>query len=210
MKESSAEKPRQRLRRWIITAMLLLLALTGCRDKISRPTAYYTLSPLSVAAANEQQQPDNPVTIGVGPLSLPDYLNRPQIVTRDGAAKLDYAETHRWGGRLEESILRVVAENLSAIIGTNRVKTFPWDTSFTPGYQVILDIKRFDGVLQDQVTLNAIWQLIDNSTNGRLLTRRSIITEPIRSEDKDDYEALVSAQSRALERLCREIGREIL
>jgi len=185
----------------------LIIAVTaGCRGDI-RPVTYYTLSSVQDTASGILQLSGDEFSIGVGPIGFPDYLNRPYIASRDDSTKIVYSETHRWAGLLERDLAGVVAQDLSVILKTNRVRTYPWSGSFQPRYQVWLDVIRFDGRLREQARLNVIWRVLDHSQSGQpVVVRRSVITEPVGDESSDDYDALVSAQSRALERMSREIA----
>ncbi|MCB1821939.1 MAG: membrane integrity-associated transporter subunit PqiC, partial [Candidatus Competibacteraceae bacterium] len=78
-----------------------LFMLAGCGS--TPPTAFYTLSPLSASLPTAQTSASrSDVTIGVGPVTVPEFLDRPQIVTRTTANRLDVDEFHRWGGSLQE------------------------------------------------------------------------------------------------------------
>ncbi len=196
-----------------ILLVLSVIIFAGCRSKTT-PIFFYTLSPVQEADGqsdlNMTDQHQTQVSIGVGPVRLPDFLNTPRIATRNGTSRINYSEFHRWGGILDKDFLRVMSENLSVLLSTDQVKTYPWAGKGDPEIQVEFDVKQFDGEINDQVTLNVIWQVKNNSDNKRpMIVRRSILREPVNSVSKDDYEALVSAQSRVLFRLSEKIAKEI-
>lgn len=88
-----------RFRRWSPTSVALAtcLALTGCAD--SQPTRFYTLSPLAAALGSTPPTLLPDVTVGVGPVTLPPYLDRPQLVTRAGGNRVVLAEFDSWAER---------------------------------------------------------------------------------------------------------------
>ena len=199
-----------------IFLILSVIIFAGCRSK-TPPIFFYTLSPVQkmLAAPLDQNMTDNPpqsaISIGVGPVRLPDFLNTPRIATRNGTSRINYSEFHRWGGILDKDFLRVMSENLSLLLSTEQVKTYPWAGKRDPEIQVAFDVKQFDGEINGHVTLNVIWQVKNNSDNKRpMIVRRSILREPVNSLSKDDYEALVAAQSRVVGRLSAEIAKEII
>src|SRR3954465_9716490 len=98
----------------------LALTLTGCAG--SGPPSRYDV--LSATAPESERRPDGPA-ISVGPVTLAKYLDRPQIVTRPTPNELDVAEFDRWGGRLEDNVAQVLAEDLGRQLGTARVTVFP-------------------------------------------------------------------------------------
>lgn len=55
-------------------------------------------------------------TIGVGPVSIPDSLDRSQIATLSGGNEVIIAEFDRWSGSCRDEIARVMTENLSALL----------------------------------------------------------------------------------------------
>jgi uncharacterized lipoprotein YmbA len=147
------------------------------------------------------------ISIGVGPVELPQYVNRPQIVTRTSQNELEVADFARWGESLEENFSRVLAENLSVLLSTDRVIVYPWKRSAPVDYQVIVDVTRFDGAVGGDVSMRARWTLLGDDTEKVLLRRSYSLS--IRT-DARSYEALVSAQSRVLADLSSEIAEEII
>jgi uncharacterized lipoprotein YmbA len=185
----------------ITAAMAGLFMLAGCGS--TPPTAFYTLSPLSPPVPTAQAGVSrSEATIGVGPITLPEFLDRPQIVTRTTANRLDVDEFHRWGGSLQEDFARVLVENLSRLLATNRVSVYPGPEPLDLHYRIVIDIQQFDGRLGESVTLNAIWTLLDEKTGKPLLIRRFEYLAPAAA----DYEGLVAAHSAALEAFSRELA----
>ena len=97
----------------------LAALLTGCASV--QPTRFYTLSPATVPAAT----PPAVYSLSVGPVWVPAAVDRPQIVVQTGPNQVLIAEFDRWAAPLREDIPRIVAENLAAILGTQRVTVFP-------------------------------------------------------------------------------------
>ena len=55
------------------------------------------------------------VAVVVASVRLPQYLERPQIVTRSGDNRLQLAEFDQWGGNLYQDMTRVLAQNLARL-----------------------------------------------------------------------------------------------
>ncbi len=184
-----------------------IFILAGCRS--SAPTIeFYTLNSLSGSEAKANTTAaDQKLSIGIDPVEIPEILDRPQIVTRSGPNKLNVDEFHRWAGRLDESVARVLAGNISLLLGTDQVAVYPWQADFKPRYRIALKISYFEGQWGQDVFLEAIWGVTSQESHQTHTVRKSIIKEPLSTEV--DYEALVAAQSRAIARLSREIVQEI-
>src|SRR5262249_18350150 len=65
-------------------------------------------------------------------------------------------EFNRWAGPLDESIARVVAGDLSALLGTPRVATAP-AANFEATFRVTINVQRFDSIPGHEVVVDAVW-----------------------------------------------------
>lgn len=185
----------------MIVAMSVLI-ISGCAR--TPPPTYYQLEEL----ANIQLSGiERGVAVGVGPLNLPSYLDRPQIVTRATEHQLELSEFNRWAEPLKESILRVIAVNLSNKLESTRVFGLPRRDSGVPlEFKVEINIARFDGRLGGEVLLVARWILTDQESQA-ILTKVSIIREQSSGEG---YDELIQAQNKILRTLSDEIAEAIL
>lgn len=188
-------------RKRLALALVLIVAvlLPGCA---ARPeTRLYLLAgmePEAPAAGGTGET----MVIGLGPVTLPDYLDRSQIVFRVSENRLAAADSHRWAEPLAGNVVRVLAENLAAQLHPSRILAYPWPRSEAPGYQVRVEVLRFDAGPDDAVHLIANW-----SVNGmETAPRRADITVPAPAHD---FEAMVRSESEALFRLSREIADEL-
>ena len=184
---------------WISVAALL--AAVGCA-KTPPPTFYQLEEPAGEQLAGIERG----MAIGIGPLTVAAYLDRPQIVTRATAHKLKLSEANMWAEPLKESILRVIAVNLSNMLDTNRVFRVPRrDRAIPLAFRVAVAIARFDGAIGGDARLTARWTLY-RQNDKPLLTRVTIVTEPAGGPG---YDNLIAAQNRALQALSREIAEAI-
>lgn len=181
-----------------ITAFLV----AGCGS--SAPSRFYTLSSLKPVGTIQQPAGENVRTIiRIGPVDIPDYLDRPQIVTRTSQNELAIAEFDRWGGSLRNDVNRVLIENLSSIFITDNVAVVPWK-QYTPGaYRVPLTISRLDVTPGGNLYLKAQFSIIDKDGKTVTTIRESSIGKPVNGTG---YTVVVTAISDALADLCREIA----
>jgi uncharacterized protein len=191
----------------MISGSLCLFAIMGCVGS-TPPSKFYLLNSIntggSVSAVS--QEGSGPV-VGIGPVTIPDHLDRPQIVVRPSPNKLELADFDKWAGSLKSNIERVVAENLSVLLNTDRVFIYPWGESVPTNYQVALAVVRFDGIIGGQVELKARWTLSSGDEQNVVVIKQSRFSESV---DGSGYDAFVAAQSRALEALSREIAETII
>ena len=201
----------------LLTGLTLLL-LAGCADK---PTRLYVLS---VATQKPASTSPTGVAIGVGPVTLPKYLDRPQIVTRVETNSLDQANFDQWGGDLNDNITRVMATNLSNLLATDRVSIYPWKDGAPIDYQITLDVSRFEQDKDGSVVLNVFWSIVNGKDNTVLLMRRGSYTQPgippssssgtsttssTTSDNQRPFDAQAGAMSRDLAALSKDVAAAI-
>ena len=185
----------------VVTAILLY----GCAGT-SPSVTFYTLNALSVTKTDSPRDSvEQSLAVGVGPVTFPGYLDRPQIVTRMGPNRLNISEFHRWGDTLLKDFSRIIAKNISILLSTKRVTVYPWSDDFSPDYQIRLNVERFDGRLGHSVSLDVRWS-VTGRVGKDIVIQTSSIEEPLSTAD---YEGLVAAMSRAIATLSREIAQEI-
>ena len=186
----------------VVILIYSLMILGGCAT--TEPSRFYLLHPMASPEQEAQvTKEEDGVTIVVGPVELPEYLDRPQIVTRVSKNELKLAEFDQWAESLNPNILRVLAENLSILLSTDWIFMYPWTRSSKIDYQIELLVTRFDGTLGDSVVLDALWAILKGDSREVLLTSKSTLKQPTGGQD---YGALVSAKSQALANLSREIA----
>jgi uncharacterized protein len=183
-----------------------LVAGLGCAG--SAPAKFYTLSPLSTTGEVrvEKETAGRALAIGIGPVRLPQYLARKEIVTRTDANKIDLAEFDLWGGSLQDDFSRNLLENLSLLLASDRVSLYLWPGMGTIDYRVGMDVIRFEGNRGGDVVLVANWTIREGQGNKFIRVQNSRIHEPTGGQS---YEAMVGGLSRALARLSREIAEGI-
>jgi len=186
-----------------IVILLVLWTLTGCITGTSAPSNYYVLSSIvgakteTVTVTNEE-----PIIIGVGQVELPNYLDRPQIVTRVTDNKLQLGDFDMWAENLADSVPVIISDNLSTLLSAYPVAIIPGVQVMQVDFRIKLDITRMDGNLGGDAVLIAQWGIFGDE--GRLLmTMRATYREPTKGED---YEAYVAAHSRAIASLSRDIA----
>jgi uncharacterized lipoprotein YmbA len=175
----------------------LAAALTGCSH--SPRVTFYTLE----AATTAETAPPGTTSLSVevGPVTLPVVVDRPQLVIRVAANRVDILEMHRWAEPLKSSISRLIADNLARQLGPVRVSVYPQNASENADYRVLVDVQRFDGTPGESVKIDALWS-VRHSGGVTTRTGRSVVNEKVAGES---YDALVAAYGRALAAVSRDI-----
>lgn len=180
----------------LLAAAALALALAGCGS--SPPMRHYVLS----AEAAPSPDPDA-VRVSVGPVAIPELVDRPDLVVRAGPNRVEIADLDRWGEPLRDAVPRVLATNLQRRLGTRYAVT---DGRLAEAViRVAVDIRRFDAIPGTEVTVSADWNVRREKGPGR--PGQSRIREPV---SEAGYTGIAAAFSRALDQLATEIAKEIV
>ncbi|HEY5522324.1 MAG TPA: PqiC family protein [Desulfuromonadaceae bacterium] len=179
----------------------LAVATVGCSR--SPRVTFYTLE--SGAQVESAAAATAAPAVAVGPVTLPDVVDRPQLVVRVAANRVDILETHRWAEPLKSEIPRLIAENLRSLLGSSRVSSYLQHAGTDAEYRVLVDIQRFESSPGEAVTVEAVWSL-RRATGGEAKTGRSLVREPVGTEG---YDPLVAAYSRAIFAVSSDLARAI-
>jgi uncharacterized lipoprotein YmbA len=185
-------------------AYLLAAALAaGCAS--GPPVRFYVVTPIAGQAPAARAQGPGVVVAAV---RLPEYLERPQLVTRSGDNRLQLEEYHQWGGNLTKDLTRVMAENLSLLLGSDVVVAAPHTLRVRPDFRLELEVLRFERASDARVHLTAKWWL-QRGGDGSLLAgaTTTLASEPL--QDPASAELTVAAMSGVYGELSRAIAQAI-
>ncbi len=186
-----------------LIALLLSLLLVACAGT-SPPTRFYRLD---LVAADRLGPIGQGPSIGLAALSLPDALDRPQIVTDAGAYRVELAEFHRWAGDLKADVRRVLASGLTARLPGAQVTLFPWPRYRRLDYQLRIEVIRFDGALGGEAVLQGNWSLLDGAGEQEYALEAFALSQTVAG---DEYADLVAALSQLTHRLAERIAENIV
>ena len=142
----------------ITRRLVVLLAgflLAGCsllRGPAVTPTRFYVLT-----AAGAPRVMASSLAVGLGPITFPAYLDRPELAVRVDANQIAYQDAARWAEPLKQSFARVLATDLSNLLGTERIIAFPWYSTTKIDYTVAIDVTRFEAQSDGTAILVASW-----------------------------------------------------
>jgi uncharacterized lipoprotein YmbA len=176
-----------------LLAVSLLLISCGVNGK-----SYYTLKADGAAPSG------GGMAIGVGPVMVAEYIDRPNLVVAESEHQLGIAENHRWAGDLSSAIARVTSANLGRRWGTGNVRTYPWRDEDGLRRQVVIDVRQFHAGADGYAVLEAGWRVYALPERRLVASRTFTGRETL---EADGYPAMVAAQSRLLARMADEIAR---
>ncbi len=146
----------------------LLLGGCGILDPRPDPSRFFTLS---AVAQTPNAAPPGGVAVGLGPVRVPAYLDRPELATRVATSEVSFSSTDRWAEPLSASLRRVLAQNLSTLLGTEEIYAFPWPVGTHVDWAVAVDVLRFERTATGEVEVAARWVVRENG-GGRIRLAR--------------------------------------
>jgi len=184
--------------------LVFLFFITGCGT--TKPSKFYTLNSLKTQdTAQKTTSSNRDISIGIGPVNIPDYLDRPQMVSRTSQNELYIDEFNRWADSLDSDIARVLAENLSTLLSEEHVSVLTSMPAAAVEYRIMVNVTRFDLMPDNTFLLKTQWS-ISKIDGKKVLMRESCLSEQI---DGKDYGTRIAAMSRAIEMLSRDIAEAV-
>jgi uncharacterized protein len=195
---------------------LLLIALglcgavaAGCSFMAPQPdrTQYFILSPAadSGSADAPAQAATSNLSIGVGPIGFPDYLKRPWVVTRSASNRLTISDFKRWAEPLDHNFESTLSRNLSEMLGTQKIVTYPWYADTHVDYQVRVWVDNFETSDDGRSDLSATWVIGNGQSGSELANGRASFNSPVQAGEDGPSAAL----SRDLAQMSRQIADRI-
>lgn len=190
-------------------AITLVATCAGC----STPSAserFYALSdgssstsaPVATSTAASNALPG----IVISAVTVPELVDRPQIVTRDGANHVNVAEQQLWAEPLKNGIGRVLAVRLAKTLADAgrpaRVAAYPQTSIANPDVRVTIDVQRFDAMPGGDAVIDVLWS-VRRTSDDSIRSGRTVATRPITALTYDDT---VRAWSEALDVLNMDIA----
>ena len=155
-------------RRWVrIGVAACSFMVAGCVST-SAPSRFFTLNSLAEGsdtagrspvrdqmsfgfqpqAPSQARSPEQAMVVAVGPLTIPDSVNRSEIVTADGAHQMTIHDFERWAGPLDKKVLRVLTDDLDTKLASDRFTVVVWNPSsqvnIEARYRVMVEVTRFE------------------------------------------------------------------
>lgn len=185
-----------------LAACCTLLALAGCA---SRPTTFYTLNPPAQAAVRSPAASQAAFSAAVGPVRVPEAVDRPELVLRQGENRMQIQELHRWSQPLQAEVAQALVSGLAERLPQARVLQNGPAVAQGADYRIAVDIGRFDAVAGEAVEVWAAWRITPG--NGSPVVGQSRIREAMQGNGDD---AVVAAFARAVARVSDDIAARLV
>lgn len=145
-------------------------------------------------------------TVIVGPLTLPELVDRPQIVVREGDFAVHASEQERWASPLKESLTRMLSATLNHEAPARRFVPIFGADKHGESARLTVDISTLDLARSKGAILIAHWTYLDpinarNDLDGESTAQAGIAME--------GYTGLVDALNRAAESVAIDMAQQL-
>lgn len=190
-----------------LSAVCLALGLSGC---ISIPNSstprFYALSAVDGNQVSKKINIAPDMLIGIGPVKIPEYQDRPQMVTISKEKMLQFAQFDRWGESLGLGLARLIREDLIVMLPGAKLTLYPWNPSIEVKYQVNVEVIQLDSELDKDMFLVVQWTVIDVQNSKTVIIKKSEFRQPIIPQN---YSGLAKTLSTACASLSSEIAQAL-
>lgn len=185
---------------WSPLVAAAVVALSGCSFSLfstgagSTPTRHFVLS--SEAPASESLP-----AVTFSRVTIPSYLDVPQIVQRDGN-EISRSEANRWGEPLARGAARELALRCSAVLAEKGA------AGTLPAQRVVVSLDRFDGTLDGDVEISAVYAALPKTSAAHAVpaAKNRLFHASVPVASPNDYAAYVRALDDALDLLAEDIA----
>jgi hypothetical protein len=186
----------------LLAACCAAAAISGCSSILEprrEPASFYTLA----AIAGQSAAAPSDYSIGIGPIAIPEYLNRTKVVVRTSPTSVEISEVNFWAEPLPANLSRAFEQDIREQIAPRQIVSYPWYASGAPDYQIELNVYRFELDSSGVATLSARWTIRDARAHSLIDSASMDLTEAAANDDRASGAA---ALSRALSRLATEVA----
>ena len=199
---------RQRPLRLRCLAICALAALSACASSPD-PNLYL----MKTAQSPAPLQGNSNISVVVGPITMPEYLKRSEVVYRTNTHDIKVNENDRWAESLERNMTSVITSNVAAYLGTDQAFDYYANFVTQPDYSIRLNVTEFGRVSDDTVSLSVSWELVKKPTSQSELYLENL-KAPIQysgdTEEGANVSNVIAAMNEALNELSLRISNRIL
>lgn len=185
------------MRRIAATGAALLACACGSAPQID----FYSLS--SPPGPSAPGAPASTLAIHIGPVTVPDAVDRPQMIVRRDDNRVDIDDQHRWVEPLKNAIPRLLADAISRELNTPNVLTSRQSSALDIDYRVAIDVQHFDSS-PGEISEDVLWTIRSRKAEAPKLGRSTV-----RETAAPGAEGIAAAHSRALARVAHDIAEAI-
>lgn len=156
----------------LIALILLSILIGACSiGTVTEPSKYYILD-ARIEKTNSHQLSD--LALGVGPISIPGYIDRPQIVTKTDTPELQIEEYARWAEPMDRMFTRALTQNLRILTDSQQIHSHPWSNASQLNYRLSAKVIKFENDINGDALLVVHWGIIDAANSSDIIVKHTM------------------------------------
>jgi uncharacterized protein len=185
----------------MIRTCVCLALVSACAACTSPRERLYVLE----GSSPDRVEGDCRGTVVLGPVTIPEEVDRPQIVVREGTDQLVMSEQERWALPLKQAIPRTLAAQLDRR-GSYRFVTTSSAAIGSASAHLSVDITRFEVSRTDGAVVDAHWVYRSAPDDADFAEGDVAARTPVTAAG---YDGIVDALRRATDDLAQQIARQL-
>jgi hypothetical protein len=169
------------------------------------PTRFFILTPLPEGGSAHEAMNCKGLTIAIGRVELPPYLNTQKIVTFSSTDEVVLSEFNRWAEPLDSGFARVLALNIRELTGVSQIEFFPWIDRDRNDFEVFTEVHAFEATPDGTVELRVSWSITTGNAQCLLFSGNDVFM----ARSDGSYPSIVSAMSAAVGRYSERISQAL-
>lgn len=194
-----------------VAFIMAFFSIYGCHPLAPQPdpTRFYVLSPMGSASQSVVASSNAPDLVGLGPVTLPDYLDGPFMVSREQGNRLLVSAYDEWGEPLRNSFKDVLKQDLELELAGTQIIDYPWYRTTAVDHQIMVDVINFEfDHTANAAEIRANWRVVNARTGATEATGQFVAAQNIPSQPASGLER-AAALSKLVAQLAQLLARQI-
>ena len=182
-----------------LSLLVGLMLVAGCFGGYSPQNRFYTLQSFDVAETQTINIKN--ISVGIGTVSLPDYLDKPQIVVMEAdSPQVKMVEHDRWSDDLSSMIQRTLADDIAYYLPKSIVKS---KIELAENFDFLIDVQivKMDFIWNEKAVLEAWWYI--NDANGKTIKQHKFYAKESVGNNFGDF---VQDESSMLSKMSQDVA----
>ena len=184
--------------------LLLSLLLAACGGPSN--TRYYSFPGVRDVDMARVGRMDK--VIVVGPITINESIDRPQLMIRRSDAQIEIRENDLWANSLEKEIQQLTIAGLGKLLGSDKVFPFPWTDGKGASYRVSPEVVEMSAMPGSEAILTIAWSIYNEKSDKQLTLPTTHYRAPVSAGA--DLNAMVIIYQELLLRATRDLARRLI
>lgn len=168
----------------LISITVFAISISACSiGSKTKPSQYYVLDARVKESSSEKL---SNLVLAVGPISIPGYIDRPQIVTKTDTPELQIEEYARWAEPMDRMFTRALTQNIQILTNSQQIHSHPWSNKTELKYRLSAKVIKLENNINGDALLVVHWRLVDTANTADIVVKHTAYKALTSGEDFSD------------------------